>query len=161
MLPANTYIARATGNGGLGETEGGKEQVVIEFKIEDNESPQNGQLISWYGYFTDKTIERTHESLTACGFQGGLEDLASPDRLKACGVTKKQVRIVVDHETYQDKTTAKVKWVNSMEGTGIKKALDPAKAASFAAKMKGAWVNLNKSANGGGMPFPSDDRPPV
>lgn len=121
-----TYRARAT-SWVLGETSTGKEQVAVEFSLTDPEL--QGERIAWYGFFTEKTFERTIESLRACGWTGdNLEDLS--------GLDANEVDLVIEQETYEGKTTPRVRWVNRPGAIGVKTALAPEKAKTFAAKMK-------------------------
>ena len=70
------------------------------------EGPDEGSYVYWSGFFTDNTKERTVSSLLLCGWDGtNIADLP--------GLGTKEVKVVVEHETYKDKTRAKVAWVNS------------------------------------------------
>lgn len=121
-----TYRARAA-VWGLGESGTGKEQVAVEFKVLTEGAAE--QSLTWYGYFTDGAIEKTIESLRNCGWQG--DDLSQLDGLGA-----NEVDIVVEDETYEGKTTARVQWVNKVGALAIKTPLTPDRAKSFAAAMK-------------------------
>src|SRR4051812_34947432 len=79
MLPSGTYPAVVvpvqTQHGLLacqfGKSKGkGTPQVVVAFEI--LRGPHAGQVISWFGYFTDNetATNRTLESLRICGFTG-------------------------------------------------------------------------------------------
>jgi hypothetical protein len=144
MLDAGTYRAHAI-EAALGETDTGKEQIAVRFKLLDVE----GQEITWYGYFTDKTQETTFRALRTAGWKGqdlmDLSDLCNPQ-------TAPEVFLVVEHETYEGKTSAKVRWVNGTGGLALKKALDPNKAKTFAARMKGQIAAFDRSA---GTPKPA------
>jgi hypothetical protein len=157
MLDAGTYRAHAI-EAALGETDSGKEQIAVRFKLLDVE----GQEITWYGYFTEKSTEITLKALRTAGWKGSdlmdLSDLCAPD-------STPEVYIVVEHETYEGKTSAKVKWVNGAGGLALKKALDPNKAKTFAARMRGQIAAFDRSA---GTPKPAparqqpdDDGPPM
>ena len=119
----------------LGMTGTGKEQIAVMFEIEET-----SERITWYGYFTDGTFERTIESLRYLGWTGS--DLAVfgkglPDE---CG---KIVEIVVEEEEGQDgKFRQKVRWINGGGGIAVKEKLDEAHARSFAARMKGKIAAL-------------------
>ena len=55
MIEAGTYEARPI-TAALGQTKGDKPCVGVEFELD------TGAHISWFGYFTEKTTERTIES---------------------------------------------------------------------------------------------------
>ena len=60
MLADGTYRARAI-EGALGFTKGDKEQAAILLDVSEGEA--EGQRITWFGYFTEKTTDRTMEAL--------------------------------------------------------------------------------------------------
>jgi len=172
MIPAGIYTAKATGSFDFGTSSGGTEQVAVEVEIlEGNEA---GHFMTWFGFFTEKTSERTVESLRLLGWQGD-------DITKLEGLGSRRVSIVVEHEEYQGKVSAKIQWVNRLGGLGVKlKApMDDAAKRKFAAKMKGfakakpalppedpAVLQRQSapSAKGNGEsaypPEPGDDEPP-
>jgi hypothetical protein len=103
--------------------------VLVAFEILSG--PFAGQRISWFGYFTDATIDRTIESLRACGFTG--------DDLAAMGAQRPdiEVQIVVEHEEYEGKKRAKVQWVNAASrGINIEKPMDAKALGLFSARFK-------------------------
>jgi hypothetical protein len=162
MLDAGTYRARAI-EAALGETETGKEQIAVQFQLLDLE----GQQITWYGYFTEKTLETTFKALRTAGWKG--QDLTDLSDLCAPAETP-EVHLIVEHETYENpqtgetKTRARVRWVNGTGGLALKKALDPNKAKAFAARMRGQIVAFDRSsgapkANGVAKPHPADAEP--
>lgn len=158
MLPAGTYYAVAKG-AGLGLTGTGKEQVAVEFEITTAEFI--GQRITWYGFFTEKTTARTLESLRYAGLKGNdisdLSDLSREDT--------PVVEIVVEHDTYNGKTSAKVAWVNRQGGGGLRNALPADAAKAFAARMRGALavvdtkIKAEKSAGTNGKKPPAGPPP--
>src|SRR6266403_2415299 len=98
----------------FGTTEKGNDQIAVELEI--IEGDEKGRRLTWYGYFTDKTEERTIESLRILGWTG--DNLADVKDLDA-----NEVEIVVEPEEYTNPTTGKtttrsrVKWIN--RGGGI------------------------------------------
>lgn len=160
MLEQGTYRAKAK-EAALGRTSKGTEQVAVRFELLDH----TGESITWFGFFTDKTLENTVKSLRACGWTGDdLSDLA--------GITANEVNLVVEHETDdRGQTRAKVRWVNGTSGLAMKDQLDTAEAKTFAARMKGAIVAMGKGgarpaaprprATGSSSRPPEDDRPPM
>ena len=107
--------------------------------------PQAGQKISSFLYFSSsagksgKTVaERSIESLRACGFTGDDIDKFSDQAPDI------ECQIVVEHETYQGKTVAKVKWINKAGGGGFtfEKPLAPSELRKFSAQFKGVLKNI-------------------
>ena len=147
MLDAGTYRAQAI-EAALGETDTGKEQVAVRFRFLDVEGE-----ITWYGYFTDKTLETTFKALRSAGWKGqdlmDLSDLCAP-------ASTPEVYLVIEHEEYEGKTRARVRWVNGAGGIALKKALDPNKAKAFAARMKGQIAALDAAV---GTPKPPTQKP--
>lgn len=139
-----TYKARAIG-GALGETEGGKPQIAVEYQVSEGEC--HGETITWFGYFTEKTIERTMQALRNSGWKtDDLTDLA--------GLGDTEVKIVCDEEEYNGEVRLKVQWVNSIGGLGLKKPMTPEQAKAFAARMKGAAVASRGTAGAAPKPAP-------
>ena len=134
MIEAGTYEARPI-TAALGQTKGDKPCVGVEFELD------TGAHISWFGYFTEKTTERTIESLRFCGWTGqdldDLREIGSKDKLT--------VQLVIEHEEYDGKTTAKVQWVNRGGGLRLSKPLEGQAAKAFAAQMKGAVVAYDQA----------------
>lgn len=131
------YLAKAT-EWALGETDKGNEQIAVNFDILTPDAEVS--TIVWYGYFTDKTWERTVESLRHMGWTG--TDLADVNGLDA-----NEVELVVEDETYEGKTFPRVRWVNKPGGGGIalKAPLTGDRAKSFAAQMKDKIKALDAS----------------
>ncbi len=147
IIEAGTYRAKAV-EGALGETSTGKEQVAVVFDLLDA-----GQKITWYGYFTDKTLESTFKALRTAGWRGqDLSDLSDLSRQDT-----PEVNLVVEHEDDKEgQPRARVRWVNSTNGVGLKAALAPDKAKAFAARMKGAVAAFDR---GNGPPVTPAQRP--
>lgn len=127
MIPEGTYKMRPKA-AGLLENHSGNEQAGIEFEFVENDYPP----MAWYGSFaSDAAVEYTVKVLRVCGWEGlDLSDLTSIER------NKPEVQCVVEHETYEGKTRAKIKYVNKI-GTRVSEAgLDPARAKAFAANMR-------------------------
>lgn len=146
MLENGKYRGRAT-NWALGTTSTGKEQVAVAFSLLDDHV--TGQSITWYGYFTDGTFDRTIGSLRHCGWEGDdLTDLQ--------GLDANEVELVVEQEEYNGQWAAKVKWVNRF-GAAVKSQMAPDTAKAFASRMKGRIVALRQS--GGARPQDGNKRP--
>ncbi len=109
----------------------------------------NGQRLKWEGYLTEKTAERTLESLQNCGWTGDdVSVFAKPEGGK---FLTNEVDLVVEMEKYQGDDPAKagkeypkVQWVNKV-GSGPKfvgEKLDVAEAAAFGQKFRGLALAL-------------------
>ncbi len=133
-------VFRARGvSGGLGLTAGQKEQVVVDFVLLNDDNTE-GTHIAWYGYFTEKTMDRTIESLRICGWTG--DDLTN-----LAGIDANEVELVIGQEPYDGKMYTKVRWVNRPGGgVSIKAPLPPDAAKSFAARMRGQILAHDKKA---------------
>jgi len=132
-----THKARAK-EWALGHASSGKEQVAILFEITQGEHA--GKSITWFGYFTDATCDRTLDSLRYCGWEG--DNLAALDGLGA-----NEVEIVIEPDTYEGKTRDRVKWVNRPARLALREQMSPAAAANFAANMRARAI-AHKQAHG-------------
>lgn len=141
MINAGRYRARAT-EAALGLTRKGGEQVAVALSIIDGECA--GESLTWFGFFSEKTADRTIESLRTLGWVGDdLSDLT--------GVDSNEVEIVVEHEEYEGRSQVRVKWINrSGAALGLKERMDPGAAKAFAAQMRGAVIA--QRAKGGAPP---------
>ena len=140
MISAGRYRAQAR-EAQLGYTQGGKEQIAVQFALLDDGT--GGAMLTWYGFFTEKTTARTLEALRICGWTGDdLADLA--------GVTSNEVELVVEPEEGLDgKRRACVRWVNRL-GSGslaLKSAMSDQQRREFAARMKGDVI-ASRQASG-------------
>jgi hypothetical protein len=148
------YRARAV-ESGLGKASTGTEQVAVKFQLLD----ENLSIV-WYGYFSDKTYERTVESLRSCGWKGS--DPTELDNFATSGLGAEEVELVIEQETSIDQsggqgTRARVRWVNKpgAGGIGLKAKMEPDEAKSFAARMKAKILAMEQ-----GKPKASPPRSP-
>lgn len=137
MIQAGKRIEARGVLGALGRTGGGKPQVAVELELLSG--PDAGHCITWYGYFTDDTTQRTIESLRHLGWKGN--NLSVLD-----GIDQNVVSIEINHEEYNGEQQAKVRWINAPGGLAMKEVMDPAEALQFARSMKGAVVQANATA---------------
>ena len=116
-------------------TKKGDEQIAIGFEIVGDDIDA-GRPITYFGMFTDTTVDFTVDALRNCGWQG--DDLAELPRLADEGLLANEVSLVVEHEEWEGEWKAKVKWVNRQGGGKIKleRALDDNSLSRFAAAMK-------------------------
>lgn len=133
MIPKGSYQAVAK-EFVFGRAGTGAEQIVVSFEIASGDLA--GQRIAWRGYFTEKTEERTLESLEAAGWDG------NPPLASLGGLGSKACVIVIDHEEGQDgKTYAKVQWVNTLGGgLSVKEKLQTAEIANLEGRLKGLML---------------------
>lgn len=143
-LVAGKFRAKGA-SGGLGYTSGDQPQVAVELHILDPDYA--GETITWFGYFTDKTQERTFETLRLLGWKGDdLSDLT--------GITDNEVSVVIEEDEYQGDVRLKVKWINKVGGLALKTPMTPEQAKAFAIQMKG-----NALASRGGNAAPAARTP--
>lgn len=139
-IPRGTYRARGVaGSAQLGTTEGGNPQIAASFEILDETF--EGKTVPWYGYFTEKTQKRTLESLRLAGWSN--DDI---DNMEGFGDT--EVDIVVEHNEWEGKVTARVAWVNraGSGGLALKSPMSPDQRKAFASKIKGMAVLSRQAA---------------
>lgn len=138
LVPAGIYKAVAvsidTEDGPawaqFGEAGTGSKQVLLHFKI--LEGDWLGYQLPWFGYFTKDTTERTIKSLRLVGFRG--DDLAELPAQRL----DQTVSVTVEHQEYNNKTYARIAWVNAPGGGGVRlqNPMKGDKLRNFAAQMK-------------------------
>lgn len=110
-----------------------KKQVVVEFELTDQNDPYVGRSITWFGFFTDGTFDKTIEALTNMGWTG--DDLSELPVIAHTLTT--EVSLVIDHEEWEGQWQARVRWVNRAGGGVLLKApLVGAELDVFATQMK-------------------------
>lgn len=110
------------------DVQNGKECVVVRFELVGGD--HDGKSIQWWGYFTEKTVDRTLDSLRHCGWAS--DSLAELDGLDA-----NEVELVIDDEEYEGKWRSKVKWVNRPSKLFTKAPMNAQERAAFAARLRG------------------------
>lgn len=126
----------------LAESSTGKPMVVVMFDILTEGAAE--KALTWRGFFTEKTTDRTIESLRFMGFEG--DDLS---QLK--GLDRNEVDLVVEDEEYTDENgqpqlSAKVQWVNKPRALMVKNAMVGDGLKAFAASMKEAFRAADAAA---------------
>lgn len=154
MISKGRHAAVCSGSiqlGITGEGDNAKEQVVVQFVLNDDNDPFRDWMITWFGFLTEKTWERTIEALRHLGWTG--DDLSELPALAASGALGNQVELVIDHEEYKGEWSAKVRWVNRPGGGAVKlkQPLEGAALTTFAARMRGK-IRTVPSTGGGGKP---------
>lgn len=146
------YLARAK-DWALSETKNGTEQIAVYFEISTPEA--DIPAITWFGFFTDKTWERTIESMRICGWTGS-------DLTKIEGLDANEVELVIEDEEHEGRVRPKVRWVNKPGGIAIKAPLSGDKAKAFAAVMAQKIKALDASApKPAGKPAPKKPAPHI
>lgn len=126
-MGTNVRIYRAKPlNWGLGRASTGTEQVAVELGILTPGADFN--VITWYGFLSEKALERSIESLRYMGWKG--DDISDIQGLED------EVDLVIEDEEYQGKTTTRVRWVNKIGGVNLKAPLTGDDAKSFGASLK-------------------------
>lgn len=143
MLPLEkaTYRAKATSTS-FGMTDDNKPQLAIQFEIVDESFA--GESIAAILFFTEKTVERSLESLVHLGFgSDDLELLADTDAARCAELLPSVVEIVCDPEEYDGKWRLRVRWINRAGGGKFtfKNKLEGVYLKAFAAQMRGALKN--------------------
>ncbi len=155
-----TYRAKASGEVVLGSSSK-KGTPFIECYFEITKGDNLGGKVRWTAYFSEKTNERTIESLQYCGWKG--DDLSEFSDGKLHGLDSNEVEIVVELEEYQDaegnpKHSPKVQWVNRSGGyLNVASAMNSEAAQSFGERMRGLILAMKAKKPqdaGSGTDFP-------
>lgn len=118
----------------LCEASTGTAQVKVQFVLL-NEGHER-DLIDWYGPITQKAQTNTVKALRICGWTGTRwEERITID-------PSQEVDLDISPNTYNNKTTSRVNWVNKVGETGGAKPMDDAKRKAFAARMNGALLSI-------------------
>jgi hypothetical protein len=116
LLPEGTYIARAADFEIRVAKNSPTEWVDVHFdvKVNADDEPEEIERCTWMGFLTKKAEERTIQALRLCGWYG--EDITN---LLEDGLALNEVEVVIQHEEYNDRTRAKIAFVNKI-GSGPK-----------------------------------------
>ena len=109
-------------------------QALVYFEI--LEGPHAEQRLPWFGFFSRQSYERTLQAFRYMGWRG--DDLMNP------GPLDQKVQITVEHHTYNEKTYARVAWVNRLGQGAIKlnDPLTPDELRKFSSQMKSAFAKV-------------------
>lgn len=134
-MNAGTYLATVK-DYGITKTSKGNPQIVIEFDIVVGEGEIKSMF--WFGHLTEKTKERTVESLVICGLNNNLstgEECLAFNKGAGSGVLNEEleIQVVVDlkfpwdsDKSCEDTTKDKVpfiKWVNEKGSSALKEKM--------------------------------------
>lgn len=125
----------------------GTDYILVKFALD------SGEHVYWRGFFSEKTRDRTAESLRHCGWDG--VDL---ERLEGLGT--KDAELVLEEEEYKGEVRTQVKWVNAIGGGAmkVKGSMSGEDRRRFFARMnalvsKPASPAAKKPADDDGIPF--------
>lgn len=158
-IEPGTYKARCiedvTKPARLGRSNGGHEQIALTFEVYGPEGEVLGTM-DWIGTFAPgKATEITLKALDTCGWTG-----AEPADLT--GITDQEVELVIASETYEGKTSTRVKWINR-PGAGrieFKNKLGAQDAKALGAQLKGQIAAMRAARGGRSGPAPSGSSAP-
>ena len=107
-----TYIAKAIGGSFGNSSQKGTPGVAITFQVKDSTD-----RVTWIGWMSEKTIERTMDTVAMLGFREDLD--VKDNKFGPEHLADKEVEIVVEMEPSQKdpmKSYPKVAWVNELGG---------------------------------------------
>lgn len=180
LIPEGSYTARAVGEVQYGVTKSGGDFVRLALSVQTGEGPRT---MSRDLYFTDKTAERSIESLRHLGWTGlDLNLLAVGDD----GLGDRDASVEVEHEDYtytpegesEQRTvrTAKVTWINAAGGAKVLAPMGDGQKKAFGQRFKALAMQVKptggaatakpatpaqRPANGRPPARPAADMPPV
>lgn len=173
LTPSDGDLARCVGVQ-IAEFKNGP-QLLLAFKIHDENSPNKGRVTTYFGSFGDKSIDFTVDALRACGWQGDdLGDLpAALERGElnaevSLKIVNEQVlndqRLPVYDEAGNEKWRDKIAFVNvpGDGGAGFKaeKPLEGADLKNFGSRMRTAVANAGRrKPDAGGKAAPRGSTP--
>jgi len=138
----------------LAKTKSGKEQIAIRFQFE------NGESLSWYGFFTEAAFRMTEKALDALGWNPADNDYRFHELNGTTVLNGAEADCVVEVETTDDYgTQTRIRWVNRVGG-GMVERMEEDEAARFAAEIRKKCIAW-KGAGGGSRPSarPAQTRP--
>jgi hypothetical protein len=136
----------------LGQAQTGAVRVAIHFRIISG--PNQGDLVRWDGWFTEKTNERTIKTLRVMGWNGLLLQDLNGLREEECASAFPNV-VSLDIRMEEGKTDGKpsgkwyprVAFVNDEQAPKEFGKLSMAEAAAFSDKLKGLLVSIGGNAS--------------
>lgn len=133
----------------LGKSKNNTEQVYVDFEI--TAGPFTGQRLGWYSFFTDKTAERTLESLEYAGWDG-----ESLSEMRGLGSTEVELVVETERNDQDNREYLRVRWVNRVSG-GPKVLLDRGQVSSLENRMKGLMLQRKQKRQAERPPRESGD----
>lgn len=154
ILPEGRYKAIAHDwSTGLSAAKG-TEYLKIGFKILDGEHV--GQIVDWYGWFTEKTVERLATDLSALGYDGDdpLADFARAKSADQVPCKIRPVQLVIRHEEWKERVQVRVAYINEITDA---KPVDDATRLSVRDAFRAARAAKGRAR--APQPEPIDDTP--
>lgn len=136
MVQPGTYEAKIS-DYGVKQTNNGKTFIEIQFSVE-------GQgTVKWNGYLTEKTVERTFQTLAYCGLSGSDPTVLAEGPSSGALDMDSPMNILV--EIQKDKDGAPTKYTQIRYINRISKPVSPEQRASAKAAMAqftGDWMKV-------------------
>jgi hypothetical protein len=142
MIEPGKYMATLESHS-ITENKKGDPQVAAVFSFRNAAGPQK---ITWFGGFSEAGRQYTIKNLITLGLKGN-----NPAGNLEIG---KQVEIVIDNETFEGKTRAKVKFIN---GPGAARNVIPQDLAKAKLSALEGAVMAARMASGPSLDSDSDD----
>lgn len=155
LIKPGKYIAKVVEYGIPETKEGASPSIALTFEFEVEGVRKQ---LTYYGYLTSAAAEYTLKNLITAGFKHDRPSMLC----KPNAFIDKEVQIVVEHETYEGKTRAKIRWINEL-GAAKWKPLTPEVAAKnfdhFATYIRGLRAELGKAKPQEEPPPPTEPPP--
>lgn len=144
LIPEGKYSAGIVG-ASFGKSKNNNWQIAIQCQIDAADADAPGELIAYVGTFTDAATPITFEAIRGCGYDG--DDLEEFKMLADKGQLGPVV-IVIEHETYEGDTRARIKFINRPGGGAFKfkEEMSAQDVRGFAASMKAAMRSHTRPA---------------
>lgn len=143
------YVAKIISYG-IAEPKDATKKPEVRLTFEFDENGTNRQ-VNYKGFLTDAAAEYTIKNLITCGMKSDkLSSLTQPGAFE-----NKEISITVEHEEYNGKTYARVKWINDLGGSKFK-ALTP-EIAERSLDHFSAYVKGMRAEMGAPAPKPESD----
>jgi hypothetical protein len=114
LIKPGTYRAKPVAHTISEPKEGRADQIAIRFEFAYDDGKRE---LTWFGSLHENALKHTLNAIENCGFKyGSLADFLRPDAIDYT----REVDIVVEHNTYNGKTSARVTWVNRPGGIELK-----------------------------------------
>lgn len=123
MINAGKYIARIK-DFGVGTTKAGDPKAMVMFTLKDENGTSHD--MTWNGSLKEgRAREITIDALLICGLKG--DDLSRLSMGVESGIldVNSDVQLDIQHESFEGKTSAKIKWVNRPGGAAFRDKLTP------------------------------------
>lgn len=178
LIPEGSYTARAVGEVQYGVTKSGGDYVRLSLSVQAGEGQR---IMSRDLFFTEKTAERSVESLRHLGWTGNELNLLA---VGTDGLGDRDASVDVEHEDYtytpegesEQRTVrvAKITWINAAGGAKVFAPMGEGQRKAFGARFKALAMKVKPTAApagtkpaasaqrpANGRPAPASDMPPI